>query len=722
MIRIATLLARDDLRCDPTRAVTVTLLVALAAFLPAAGLHPAIALVASVLIAVAATAGTVGAQERRLAVLDRNGAGAGTTVLTAVATIAVPAVAGAVLAVGAAGLLHLVDGERSVPYTAIAVLALVGPTATAGLTAASLAPRREWGLVGRLLFAAVLLASLTTIVVPLALFAVLVARWATHRGRTANVYARTGLTVAAFAVAAVSALLLGASSSFFDLGIALMVVALPLTFAVGWLSGIAVRAVGAVAGHAGPTAHLAVGAIAARRRELTAITAAVAVMATLAAADGVVGASFGEREARSAAASTVDLGRAGTADDQAIVVTSWATPEQVAAAVADVSAADEVVAVPIGRLGVGGTQIDQSRLDEEPQFLDLSALVDPGPTTYVEGRGPVWIGVIEPDDLAPLGLAAAADDLAAGNAIVLNPSVPVPGGRIGITRTSNWTSGLAVDPDADTTVVTWPAVRAELPEPALLLPAVLVSPAAAADIDPNTGPARVVVAPAPGRSIGPDAVLSAAGRVDQQTRPERIPGASALPTVTLADGTEVPGPGVNEATQPPIPGGDRFTARRGPSQNAVPVFAEDGEQGRDRVLVFAGLALAVTLAATILTLARSRAEDAILEVHGAPSGLRAGIAAIQAAVVAGAGSLVGLTLGVGLSVAAMAQYNASYEREPILDLAGRTVGQRILDIPIVVPPLVFMALLALPLAAAALAAVVVSARPAPDARVLADAA
>jgi len=705
MIRLAALLVRDDLRTEPARAAITALLLTVAGLVTATGVDVVLAFVVGLTIAAAAAAGAVGAHEHRLSVLDRNGAGLGPSLLTAVGTILPPAVVALALTGVAAGPLAAALDRTAPTLGDLAAVTLLGPIVATAVATWALTPRRPWGALGWTLVVLLVVVSALTVVVPLVVAAVVIGRWAANtrsRWRTPAVAALTVVSILTLAGIAAS---LGGSTTFFDLGLGLVVCTVPLVAALAYLGSTTVAGLAALTSRTGPTARLAGATIAARRRQLGALAAAVGVLAAAAGAEGVVGASFGERERRRLDAPPVYVGRAGTDPGQVIVVTSWAEPDQAATAVATARADHPTVpVVAIDRLGRGGTQTVPNRAASQG-FLDFSPLVDPAPTVQVSGeRTPNWVGVASAEDLRALGLDDAADAIAAGQVAVLNDTVGVVAGHV--TVRTHIANDLTDDQAGRGEDVRLPAVRIDLDEPALLLPGAVMGPEVAAGLDEDLTPARIVVG-GHGSSADDPEVVAAFQQVHRDTRP------TLAPETDLAvdfDGDGYWDRGRVELEVTPTAGSYAYERHRGSRQNDVPILSDTAAEGRERLIGLAGLAVLVTLAATALTLARSRGEDALLEVQGAPAAFRVRTAAVQAAVVAAAGSVLGLVAGIGIPVIAMAVYN------------GRNHEWPLLDVPIVVPPLVIAVMVALPVVAAALAAVIVWARPRPSTRLLADAA
>jgi hypothetical protein len=682
MIRLALLVARADLRRAPGRAVAVAALLLTAAVLPGVlGAGTVAGLALAVVVATSATAGAAAAHERRARVLAESGAGSGAQVLVAAASLVVPGLVATVAAtaVGVAG-----DGAPG-PAAALAIALLV-PLAVGTTTAWATAPGASLGRRGTAAVAVLVALTAPLLVVPLVLLAVLVGP---RLGR-ARPRVRLAVTIVAAAVTLGAAVLMSRAESFFDLGAVLLLSAAPLTLAVGWLGTAAVAAVAALVARLGPTARLATAPLGRRRHQLGPIAAVVAVVVTLAAAEGVVGASFEEREAARGPAAV--LGRAGTDDGQAIVITTGLDPADERSLVAEEAAGAPVQVAVIDRVGGGGTEaVPTGTWASDSPVLDFGSIGEAPPEVAVPvGSGPSWVGVVAADALAPLGLDAHAEALARGDALVLNPDVVAPGGRVEV-------AGAGAGP------LTIPVVRAS-ERAGLLLPAVLVSEARAEELGAFRNGARVAVVADP--TAPPDtAAAIAAGVRDRLADPADQETAPVSALDSLSDFGAI----LEQAL--PVAGGDDLVREPDIAPlDEVPALARTAEQGQGRAVTFGALAVLVALAGTLLVVGGARSDDAVLLVQGAPDRHRVTTAVVQTATVALAGTLLGAVVGLGVPALAIRLYN------------GRSRDARTLDIPFVVPPALVVVLLALPVVAAVLAAAVVAGRGRPTPQLLADAA
>ncbi|HEX7135577.1 MAG TPA: FtsX-like permease family protein [Iamia sp.] len=679
MIHLAVRTAGADLRRTPARAVAVALLLLVAGVLPAIyrpGEVPALVLAA--VVASSATAGAAAQHERRSRILAESGAGAGAHVLVAAAALVVP---GAVAAIGATVVGLVTDGPPG-PGAAVAIALLVPLVVAAGMAwAAGPAPLGRKGVAAVAVLIAV---TAPLLVLPIVLLALLVGP---RLGR-ARMSVRLAVSVVAAAVTVGAAVVLSQAETFFDLALLLLALAVPLTLAVGWLGSTAVSLVAGAVVRVSPTARLAATPLARRRRQLGPVAAVVAVVVTLAAAEGVVGASFEERESRRQAPAV--LGRAGTHPDQAIALTTGLDPADERWLVAEAAGTTPVRVAVIDRVGRGSTEASPASEPDPVPYVELGAIggVPPSVRVPVEA-GPSWVGVVAPDALGPLGLDAHADALARGDALVLNPQVVVADDRVDVT-------GAQGDPLMLPAVVVSERVG-------LLLPAVLVSEARGDELGGVRNGARAVVVPGPGASA--DDAVGVADRVRS-----RLADVSASMRRVVDDlGTESSFVAALEHQRAVAGGDDHVTVPDIAPLDEVPLLARTTDQGQQRAVTLGALAVLVALAGTLLVVGGARAEDAVLLVQGAPDRHRITTAVVQTATVAVAGSALGAAVGLGLPALAFGLYN------------GRARDPRTLDIPYVLPPAVVGLLVGLPVAAALLAAAVAATRGRPSPRLLAEA-
>lgn len=672
MIRLVFALTRADLRAAPERAVTVAALLTAAALLPPLlGVEPLLGVMLAVGVAAAAAAGVTAQHRRRQEVLVLNGAPPALDVGIAAASVVAPGLA-ATLAASLVGARW--DGSPGV--AAALALAFLVPVIVAPLAALLWLPLHRSHRRGvALVLLVVLLAP--TVVVPLGALAVFVSRRLARAGTIGRVAGAVVATVAVLCTAVVA----GGAESWFGLWLVLLLSGVPLALAVAWLGSGALDLVGPIARRLGPMARLAVVPLAERRRVLAPVVGAVALVTTLAALEGVVGASFGQREADRDRDGLL-LGRAGGREGQAIVVTSG-NPDPLRVRRVAASAADDAgvrVAV-IDRMGPGGTEVDVDR----PGGSWFLPSFEVAPTWRLVGTRPPstsWVGVIDPDELDALGLEEGSDALARGNVLVLADS----GFSHGKARLRG--------PDG---VHELPAANAGQPgHRSLRLPAALISPERAAELSTDIRSARVVLER--GLSGRTDAdVSSMASRI----RDSLLPDTDPTPT-GLTGGDDGATLVAVESSFPVVMGDDPVRTDPGGPLNEVPFLSRTREAGRGQVLALAGLAGLVALAGTVLVLGGSRADDAVLDAQGASRGARAAMTAVQASALTATASVLAAAIGIGLPALAFSRYNA------------RPRGGPATDIPLVVPGDLIVALVALPVMAAVLAALVTALRPAPS--------
>jgi hypothetical protein len=426
----------------------------------------------------------------------------------------------------------------------------------------------------------------------------------------------------------------------------------------------------------------------------------IAFVAALAVSEAVVGASFGAREADRERDIPTVRASAGSSSEQAIVVVppvDAAALRSIAAEHVDGTGAAAVVVEqlgfeaprvpgvgPVGLVDLGGLD---ARVFVAPQF-------DPGSQRgdLDDATATGWLGIVAPEDLAALGWASSGPDLDAGQVVLTSGVEPVPGGTATVV--------------AYGTIQDMPAVAADGPTGGALLPAAIVSAATADGITPVRTTARVVVVPAPGAAdpADPAELLEIARSIAAE--------ASGLPVVEPQGLTTEQRDlfriqhQIGTALGSVHAGDEEIVVRESGPLNDVPSLARTAEEGRGLLLAQAALALVMTVAGVLLALGATRSDDVVLEVQGAPTGLRSSVSAIQAAVIAGSAAVFAALAGIGVPAAAFSIYN---DREHDLP-----------DIPLVVPGLVWAVLLALPvLAAAASAAIPAARRPAGPDRLLA---
>ncbi len=642
------------------------------------GTHGLLSATVATTVAMAATVGGGLGDPARRALLERNGARPFACTLLGTAEVAGPAAVA--VAIGLVSSTVVATGPAPVE---VVLVAGIVPLVVAFVAAGAIGPRRPARRWVTVLLGVLVALTAPTIVVPLLLAAWLLARTG-RRPLAAGV-----LTLGAVGLAVAIAASVGRVDTWWDLSFALLFAAAPLVLAVAWVGGIVIGVAAEGLRRTGPVGRLAAVPLQARRAHLGPIAAVVALVAALAAAEAVVGASFGAREERRVDVDRV-LGLAGSSAEQAIVVTTTLTPDEARATATSAAAGLPVLVGVVGRLGTGGTQVEASaqaetRADEPQTGLGLD--LQRPPTVHVDAPvGPTWVGVATAGDLAALGLAAQAEALEQGRAIVLNPEA---------------VDGATVEVVTGSGSHTLPAVPAGWDVPAHLLPAVVVGPDLAADLGEDVRGGRVVVAPA-----SADADHRATREVADAVHDRATATTSLDADLDAVDGFVEH----LEAQSPVVSGDEALVLERGGPLNAVPYLASTAEQGADRAQGLLLAALVVAVAGTALVLSRFRSEDAVLEVQGASTSLRAAISAAQAATVSVAATVVGAAAGIGLPVLAMWVYGA------------RDRGDDLPDVPVVVPGSIIVLLVALPVVAGAAAALVVAARGRPSSRLLVQAA
>lgn len=323
------------------------------------------------------------------------------------------------------------------------------------------------------------------------------------------------------------------------------------------------------------------------------------------------------------------------------------------------------------------------------EFLPAATV---GADPQVPGPGQRWVAAGTPELLAALDLDRYAADLDAGRAVALDPTV-LREGRATIDvydylsdRTPTVSGTVVVD-----------AVAADLASIPLHLPALLVPPGL--DV-----PEVVDLAPAP--PLGPHALLvrltHRATAVDAAAIAELVrPGSEPLATTYDDNGMRA------------WPGGERlsFPYDEGRLDAAETVTLHDPDEVRAAVLFVALVALVGLFVTLRLATVTRRSDEDVVEALGArPRTLRR-LAVLQAAVLAALATSLGLAVGIVLTRAGIATYNSH----------GRFEGDSELPpIPLVVPPALWVGLVAVPLVAAALAWLLALRRPAPTPAALAD--
>ena len=127
----------------------------------------------------------------------------------------------------------------------------------------------------------------------------------------------------------------------------------------------------------------------------------------------------------------------------------------------------------------------------------------------------------------------------------------------------------------------------------------------------------------------------------------------------------------------------------------MPGFATTSDEGHGRLVGLAALAVLMTVAGVLLALGAARSDDIMLEVQGAPTGMRSVVSAVQAAAVSTSAAAFAAVAGIGTPALAFRIYNQDAELP---------------DIPLVVPTAVWAVLVAIPVLAVAISAAIPAAR------------
>ncbi len=491
---------------------------------------------------------------------------------------------------------------------------------------------------------------------------------------------RSGLaTVLSLVVLGVATVVVGGSATWFDAFVTLIAALPAAAVAVAVLGVVTTDLLAGLAGRIGGVVHLALAPVHLRRAVVAPMIGVVVILTWLSVTDGVVGASFGERERRHVEAEgPARTLPAGDRADEAIVSVPLVEPQALRAVLAGQPPLAGGRAVVVEQVGFGFRDAGVASLLSSESTVRLPDPAPPG-----RRASPDWIGVVEPSDLAALGWATAADDLAAGRIVVFGASA----------------EGLGTEVDVIT-----PAGPVRLPVATVAgltggarLPGALVSGAVAAELSPVRTVGRVVVV---------------AAEPTSPTLLERAGGQAELTALGLPDASPS-GLGRDQARfdreqtvrrfvdRSVVLGGDAIVAERvGGPLNAMPLLSGTAASGRRRLAMVAVLPVLMTVAAVVLGLTATRRERSVLDVQGAPPRLRSAVAGLQGAVVGASASLVAGLFGIGMPAAAFAIYGRGTDLPPI---------------PLVVPGSVVALLVAIPLVSATLAAVGVAVEAGPEA-------
>lgn len=688
MIHLTHRLTRSDLLDHPGRAAAVAALLLPAALLSTfMGSDATYGVVLAAVVASCATLGALALDEARTRLLDDNGARPSSLGLVAAASMVPPALVATVLALAVGRLLDPGPAALEVVLVALAVPVVTAPV-TVGVARQAGGPARSArdgllaaiGKVAGTALAILLVIALPALAVALAALKLTAGAWSTSR------VARAGGGVLALVVVAFTVVAAGNSTTWFDLSVVLLWMGPGVVVATVVLGMHAVSLGAGAAAHAGPRARLAVAPLVGRRRMLAPLVGVVCFVAAMSVLQAVVGASFGEREANRERDIPTVTAAAGNRPDEAIVVVAPVDAEQLRAIAADRVAGTGAAAVVVEQVGFPVPPASELLFGA----IDLSAFGD-GVSVFSTGpaapgdRPPSaqwWVGVVAPEDLAALGWSSAGPAIDAGHLVLTSGAQPSPEGTASVL--------------ADGELLDLPAVAVDGPSGGALLPAGIVSAATAAGISPMRSTARVVVVPDPAAEVAPsaDELRRIAGLIQFDARALPIVEPPGL-TADQRTRFDVLRATIAGDTDPVVSGDDTVVVRRSGPLNDLPVFARTAEQGRGQLVGLGAVAVLMTVAGVLLALGATRSDDVVLEVQGAPTGVRSRVSAIQAAAVSVPAALVAATLGIGVPALAFEIYNGS------TDLP---------EIPLVVPGLVWAVVAAIPVLAVTLSAAIPAAR------------
>ncbi len=690
-------LTATGLRRRPGPALALALALAASTLTPAliaAGwdveMVPASGVLLAAVFAFAAGVGAVGLTEQRDRVLAINGAPRHLHYLLSGTSMAAPAMAATGMVLAARPLLHPAPAVTVVVGMSLVIPVLVAPAAlwvatraapgggasVAGPASQSRRARRMvWLATFALIVLVVVAAPGLLLLLPTASLVLGPLRVLT-RADGGSLRARLvsgGLALGALAICVV---FVGTARDWLDLFVVLLVLVPVAVAAVAVLGIVVADALARAGARIGGIVRLALAPVVNRRAVLGPVVGLVAAMVWLAVVNAVVGASFDERErARPAALAGLSV-PAGNRPDQAIVWPGLVDPAELRSGLARAGGGD-LRSVVIGQVGIG---MDTGTTGLLPRMAQLSVALESldGPAA---GRwSSSWVGVVSDDDLPALGWDGAAEELAAGRAVLVGgQAVPAdgtvrfrtPDGPVSLPASSVASAGGGAMPGA------------------------LVSEAVAATLSPVRITGRVVVVPQAGHEATDQELLAQGNAV--------VELAQSMPLETLDglsdaedDGFEFFKAWANINPSEVVLGDQEVEViPAGGPLNEVPIFAGTREQGRARLVALAGLPLVMTVAGVALVLSSTRRQDAVLAVQGAPRALRAKAAAIQGLLLGGSASVVAASLGIGVPALTFAVYNSSADLPPI---------------PLVVPAEVLVVLVALPVLAAAASAMVMMAR------------
>lgn len=690
MIRLAWRLAIGEARRSPARLVAVACLLVAAAWLPTLIDAPLVGGLVALAAAFSAAVGAAALTEDRAVILERNGSRVGIQTLITMISMLIPG--GAALVVTAA--VAAVSGAGPTIVTTV-VITVVIPLLTAPLAGWATLRRRRFdrrsltGFAGRRRVAVIAVAVVVCLVfLPLGL--AVIAGYVTSGSWSQDRVRRVISAILALVALGFATFVLGESRDWTDFGLALLFM-IPVLVVGVMILAVHVHAVATdQGGRLGPRFRLALAPLMLRRRVLAPLLALVTLAMAIAVTEGVVGASFGKREADRAQTLPSVTAVAGNRPRQAIVAVPPIDPSALRDVATAQLAGTGATAVVIDEVGVGNAQVASMPLDG---FSGASlgvwafAAFDPvglqsrpswTPTGRKVDTSSRWLGVVEPADLDVLGWSGAKRSLTEGKVVVVAPREPVADGTVAV--------------KVGTGEQRLPAGVVDGPRGGYALPGALVSAETAARLSPLTTTARVVVVPSPTAQDQPTVrELVAYGRriSDAVSRLPVARPAGLSPdqhsNLELYAGIIRSSLGENPVTS----GAKTLTIWESGPLNDVPYFADTADQARRSMVPLIVLCVLVTLAVVFLALGATRRDDEILAVQGAPGGLRSAIAAIQTGVVTLTAAVLAAILGIGIPAVCFALYNRH------ADLPS---------IPLVVPGLVWVVLVAVPAGTVALAA------------------
>jgi hypothetical protein len=692
VIHLAHRITRGDLAAAPGRSAAIAVLLVAAAWLPTAtDTDLGYGLVLASVVSFCAVLGALALDEARYRLLEQNGARRSATGLVAAASIVPPAAAATVVALGLGLVLSPSPATLEVVLATLLVPVVTAPIAVwvsrrASADAAGGAPAGWLHRVGRTtsgaLFVLVALA-MPALGITLVALKLTAGSWSTSRLR------RALGALLAVAVIAAAVEMVGNSSTWWDLGLALLWTGAGLAVAVVVLGIHAVSLGAGAASHVGPRARLALAPLVGRRRSLAPLVGVISFVAALSVSEAVVGASFGQREADRERDIPTVTAEAGNRSDQAIAVVPPVDVAALRAVAAEQVAGTGAAAVVVEQVGFVPPPSMEGmfgllRIPEFDQGVFLVPIPAPGEPAGDAPPSGGWIGVVAPEDLAAMGWASASPAMDAGE-VVLTSGAPGQPATVVLSSFGE--------------IEERPAVAVDGPTGGALLPTAIVSDSTAAALTPVRTAARVVVVPAPGASVAPstDVLVEIAGRIRSAVAWLPIVEPTGLSpeqqsAFQLVEAFAQSGSGTSDVV---VAGDDSIVLRESGPLNDVPGFATTADEGRGRLVGLAALAVLMTVAGVLLALGAARSDDVVLEVQGAPTGMRSAVSAIQAAAVATSAAAFAAVAGIGIPALAFRIYNQDAELP---------------DIPLVVPTAVWAVLVAIPVLAVAISAAIPAAR------------